>query len=295
MNEETLAQQFALTEAEQTAVRQEVDKFIHVLQTTAHLQLAIDYIRSLAQDEAQITTHSLQRLQHSRTHDLTALTSLQQLLQQLAPPTSSAGLTRRWFDFLTPSPEQRYFQQYQRYEPQLADLLTALRQQSDALLKEQIAWQQEQQQLWLNSQRLAKYRVMADVLAQQLTTKTWLNLDPFSPTVDEVLAVLTRKQADLDQQAVLGLQALLAVKLMMQNNLVLQQQLERVLMTTVTAVRVAVLLAPILSQQTLTLQQLNRYFSGSVHPPQTWADLQQAFNQALVALAEASQQGEAFK
>jgi uncharacterized protein YaaN involved in tellurite resistance len=153
-----------------------------------------------------------------------------------------------------------YFRRYQDSQDHLNAILVALRNGQDELQKDNVALNQEKQQLWQAMAWLNQYVYVAERLDAQLEAKIaeLQSTDPDRAKAlrDDVLFYVRQKHQDLLTQLAVSIQNYLAIDVVIKNNLELIKGVDRASTTTISALRTAVIVAQALSNQKLVLDQI---------------------------------------
>jgi len=153
-----------------------------------------------------------------------------------------------------------YFQRYQSAQDQLNAIIQALYNGQDELHRDNVALNQEKQQLWTTMARLNQYIYVAERLDARLSaTISEIEItDPQRAKAlrEDVLFYVRQKHQDLLTQLAVSIQGYLAMDIIIKNNLELIKGVDRATTTTVSALRTAVIVAQALSNQQLVLDQI---------------------------------------
>jgi uncharacterized protein YaaN involved in tellurite resistance len=164
-----------------------------------------------------------------------------------------------------------YFRRYQSAQSHLDAILHALFDGQDELRKDNVALNQEKQQLWEIMGRLNQYVYVAERLDARLSARIAETeaTDPERARSlrEDVLFYVRQKHQDLLTQLAVSIQNYLAIDVVIKNNIELVKGVDRATTTTVSALRTAVIVAQALGNQKLVLDQiaaLNSTTSGMI-------------------------------
>jgi len=156
---------------------------------------------------------------------------------------------------------QRYFLKYESSQAQLNAITKALKGGQDDLRQDNAAIQTERDALWAAMGQLANYAVLAgqlgDGLEERIAQLRAQNRhDDASSLETDALFYVRQRHQDLMTQMAVAVQAYLALDVVKKNNSELIKGVDRALDTTLAALRVAVIVAQALSQQSIVLAQI---------------------------------------
>lgn len=243
-----------------------------------------------------------------------SLVELRQIVTELDPQRHDLTGAKRIFKFLPGGNAiQRYFLKYESAQTQLDAITKALKGGQDDLRQDNAAIQTERDALWAAMRQLANYAVLANHLADGLERKieglqNAGNSDDATTLEVEALFYVRQRHQDLLTQMAVSVQGYLALDVVKKNNLELIKGVDRALDTTLSALRVAVIVAQALAQQKIVLAQIDalnsttadiivstsellRSQGTAIHKNATQATidpakLQQAFNNVFQAMDE---------
>jgi uncharacterized protein YaaN involved in tellurite resistance len=153
-----------------------------------------------------------------------------------------------------------YFRKYASSQAHLDAIIHALYDGQDELRKDNVALNQEKQNLWETMGRLNRYLYIAERLDTRLSARA-AELDVSDPEAatalrQDVLFYVRQKHQDLLTQLAVSIQNYLAIDIVIKNNLELVKGVDRATTTTVSALRTAVIVAHALNNQKLVLDQI---------------------------------------
>ncbi|MCY6413726.1 toxic anion resistance protein [Acinetobacter sp. VNH17] len=190
------------------------------------------------------------------------LIELRQTLEALNPAQNQKFFAIRKFLRLLPigNRVEDYFDKYKSSEEHINVILSSLDQGKDELIKDNIALERDKRTMWETMQELEQY----SYIGKQLSQKIEYVIDEISLTdehkarvlKEEVLFYLKQKVTDLMTQQAVSVQAYMSLDLIRNNNLELIKGVDRALMTTVSALQTAMVVAQALSNQKLVLNQV---------------------------------------
>lgn len=243
-----------------------------------------------------------------------SLVELRQIVTELDPQRHDLTGAKRILKFLPGGNAiQRYFLKYESAQAQLDAITKALKGGQDDLRQDNAAIQTERDALWGAMGQLANYAVLAKHLGDGLEQKIDQlrnagNGEDATALEVEALFYVRQRHQDLLTQMAVSVQGYLALDVVKKNNLELIKGVDRALDTTLSALRVAVIVAQALAQQKIVLAQIDalnsttadiivstsellRAQGTAIHKSATQATidpakLQQAFNNVFQAMDE---------
>lgn len=190
------------------------------------------------------------------------LIQLRQTLEALNPANNRKFFTMRKLLGILPFGHkiEDYFDQYKSAEEHINVILTSLDQGKDDLIKDNIAIDRDKVALWETMQEIEQYTYMGRALDEKLgevILKAEL-IDEQKARIlqEEVHFYIKQKVTDLMTQQAVNIQAYMSLDLIRKNNLELIKGVDRALMTTVSALQTAMVVAQALSNQKLVLNQV---------------------------------------
>jgi uncharacterized protein YaaN involved in tellurite resistance len=190
------------------------------------------------------------------------LIHLKQTLEALNPANNQKFFAVRKFLRLLPmgAKVEDYFDKYKSSEEHINTILNSLENGKDELLKDNIALERDKHAMWDTMQELEQY----SYIGKQLSTKIENIVGEIRLTdehkarvlEEEVLFYLKQKTTDLLTQQAVSVQAYMSLDLIRRNNLELIKGVDRALMTTVSALQTAMVVAQALTNQKLVLNQV---------------------------------------
>ncbi len=154
-----------------------------------------------------------------------------------------------------------YFMRYESAQSNMNKILDSLYRGQDELRKDNASIEQEKVNLWAAMQAIQGYVYIGQQIDTRLEARI-LELQSTEPEKarvvrDEMLFYIRQKVQDLLTQLAVSIQGYLALDLVRKNNLELIKGVDRASVTTVTALRTAVMVAQALANQKLVLDQIN--------------------------------------
>lgn len=191
------------------------------------------------------------------------LVELRQIVTELDPKRHDLTGAKRMLKFLPGgSAVQRYFLKYESAQAQLDAITKALKGGQDELRQDNAAIQTERDALWASMGQLANYAVLAhhlgDGLEQRIADlRVQGNTDDASALESDALFYVRQRHQDLMTQMAVSIQGYLALDVVKKNNFELIKGVDRALNTTLSALRIAVIVAQALAQQKIVLAQID--------------------------------------
>ncbi|WP_288799400.1 toxic anion resistance protein [Arsenicicoccus cauae] len=153
-----------------------------------------------------------------------------------------------------------YFRRYESAQGHLDGILQALKNGQAELQQDNVALNQEKQQLWTTMGLLNQYIYVAERLdakvAAQIAELDVSDPDKAKALREDVLFYVRQKHQDLLTQLAVSIQNYLAIDIVIKNNIELIKGVDRASTTTVSALRTAVIVAQALNNQKLVLEQI---------------------------------------
>ncbi len=153
-----------------------------------------------------------------------------------------------------------YFDRYKSAQSHLNAIVDSLKRGKDELVMDNAAIEQEKTQLWDLMGRIEKYVLIGKKLDEQLTLKLveFDTTDPDKARIvrEEMLFYIRQKCTDLLVQQSVNVQGYLAFDIIRKSNLELIKGVDRATTTTISALRVAIIVAQALNNQKLVLDQI---------------------------------------
>ncbi|QDB79587.1 toxic anion resistance protein [Georgenia wutianyii] len=192
-----------------------------------------------------------------------SLAELRQIVTELDPKRHDLTGARKVFKFLPGgSGIQRYFQKYESAQTQLDAITKALKGGQDELRMDNAAIQTERDALWASLEQLANYAVLArhlgDGLEQRIAgLRAEGRGEDAAALESDALFYVRQRHQDLMTQMAVSIQGYLALDVVKKNNTELIKGVDRALDTTLSALRVAVIVSQALGQQKIVLAQVD--------------------------------------
>lgn len=187
---------------------------------------------------------------------------LRQIVTDLDPKRHDLTGGKRLFKFLPGGKSlERYFMKYESAQSHLDAITKSLRGGQDELRHDNAAIQTERDALWEAMGYLANYSVLANHLGNELEQRI-ANLraegrdDDVAALETDALFYIRQRHQDLMTQLAVSVQAYLALDVVKKNNSELIKGVDRALDTTLSALRVAVIVAQAVAQQKIVLSQI---------------------------------------
>ena len=190
------------------------------------------------------------------------LIHLKQTLDALNPANNQKFFAVRKFLRLLPMGDkvEDYFDKYKSSEEHINTILNSLENGKDELLKDNIALERDKHAMWDTMQELEQYSYIGKQLSakiEHVVGEVRLQDEHKARVLEEeVLFYLKQKTTDLLTQQAVSVQAYMSLDLIRRNNLELIKGVDRALMTTVSALQTAMVVAQALTNQKLVLNQV---------------------------------------
>mgnify|MGYP006315676485 FL=1 len=257
-------------------LNQQVDNFLqHLIDLPVHQQHFQDKVNTLHQlgyNSVKKSSRLSHRLLSRSLNQLTdqaesqnisqSLVDLKQTLDALNPANNQRFFAIRKLLKFLPMGEriEDYFDKYKSSEEHINVILTSLENGKDELVKDNIALERDKRTMWDTMQELEQY----SYIGKELSQKVEIMIDQVrlkdeqkaNVLQEEVLFYLKQKVTDLLTQQAVSVQAYMSLDLIRKNNLELIKGVDRALMTTVSALQTAMVVAQALSNQKLVLNQV---------------------------------------
>ncbi|OAL83772.1 hypothetical protein AY605_08415 [Acinetobacter sp. SFD] len=255
---------------------QQVDNFLkHLIELPTHestFQDKVNTLHNLGQTSVKKSARLSHRLLSRSLNQLgedeesqqisNNLIHLKQTLDSLNPANNQKFFAVRKFLRFLPMGDkvEDYFDKYKSSEEHINTILNSLENGKDELLKDNIALERDKYAMWETMQELEQY----SYIGQQLSHKIEYMIgevrlqDEQKARVmeEEVLFYLKQKTTDLMTQQAVSIQAYMSLDLIRRNNLELIKGVDRALMTTVSALQTAMVVAQALTNQKMVLNQV---------------------------------------
>ncbi|QXG76695.1 toxic anion resistance protein [Modestobacter sp. L9-4] len=156
----------------------------------------------------------------------------------------------------------RYFAKYQSAQSHLDSIIKALDSGQDELRKDNAAIETEKTNMWALMGTLREYNELAAALDGALEQRI-AELEVAGRTEDantvrsDALFPVRQRRQDIQTQLAVAVQGYMALDLIRRNNLELIRGVDRAQITTIAALRTAVIVSQALSRQKLVLDQIN--------------------------------------
>lgn len=190
------------------------------------------------------------------------LIQLRQTLEALNPANNHKFFTVRKLLGILPFGHkiEDYFDKYKSAEEHINVILMSLEHGKDELIKDNIAIDRDKVALWETMQEIEQYSYMGkviDVKLNEVILKAELADEQKAKILqEEVHFYIKQKITDLMTQQAVNIQAYMSLDLIRKNNLELIKGVDRALMTTVSALQTAMVVAQALANQKLVLNQV---------------------------------------
>lgn len=191
-----------------------------------------------------------------------SLIQLRRTLEDLNPARNNQFFSQRKLLGFIPFGQkiEAYFDKYRASETHLNAILVALEDGKDELIKDNLSIERDRTQLWGVMQQIEQYiyvgRQLDERLLERLHEIEVNDAEKARIIKEEVLFYLRQKVTDLLTQQAVSVQSYLSLDLIRKNNLELIKGVDRATMTTVSALRTAVVVAQALANQKLVLKQV---------------------------------------
>ena len=257
-------------------LNQQVEDFLqHLISLDVHDKTFKDKVNSMHQmglasmkKTAVLSHHLLSRSLNQLKDDQDGkkvgenLIQLRQTLESLNPANNQKFFRVRKILGLLPfgSKIEDYFDQYKSSEEHIQVVLNSLENGKDTLIKDNIAIERDKVTLWETMQEIEQYTYIGKELDQRLDDiifKVQLVDEKKSKLLqEEVHFYIKQKVTDLMTQQVVNIQAYMSLDVIRKNNLELIKGVDRAMMTTLSALQTAMVVAQALSNQKLVLNQV---------------------------------------
>lgn len=190
------------------------------------------------------------------------LIHLKQTLDSLNPANNQKFFAVRKFVRFLPMGDkvEDYFDKYKSSEEHINTILNSLENGKDELLKDNIALERDKYAVWETMQELEQYSYIGQQLShkiEHMIGEVRLQDEQKARVLEEeVLFYLKQKTTDLMTQQAVSIQAYMSLDLIRRNNLELIKGVDRALMTTVSALQTAMVVAQALTNQKMVLNQV---------------------------------------
>jgi len=201
------------------------------------------------------------------------LIDLRATITDLDPSRADLQGARRLLKFLPGGRKaERYFAKYQSAQAHLNAIIRSLEAGQDDLRKDNASIEAEKANLWSTLGKLTEYSQLAAALDDEVTERiAELRLVGNTKQADtlhaDALFPIRQRRQDIMTQMTVAVQGYLALDLIRRNNLELIRGVDRAQVTTIAALRTAVIVSQALSRQRLVLEQitaLNETTSGLI-------------------------------
>lgn len=154
-----------------------------------------------------------------------------------------------------------YFQKYESNQAHLNAIIQSLYSGQDELRKDNISLVTEKENLWEIIQRMQRYIYVVESLEDKITKRIeeYRMTDPQKAKAlqDDILFNIRQKHQDLLTQQAIATQGYLAIDVIIKNNKELIKGIDRATITTMSALRIAIIVAEVLYNQQLVLNQIS--------------------------------------
>src|ERR1700712_117338 len=156
----------------------------------------------------------------------------------------------------------RYFDKYRSAQSHLDAIIKGLASGQDELRKDNAAIETEKDNMWTTMGKLSEYNELAGALDAAVEQKV-AEFQAAGRTEDanimrsDALFPIRQRRQDLMTQMAVNVQGYMALDLIRKNNLELIKGVDRAQTTTISALRIAVMVSQALSRQKLVLDQIN--------------------------------------
>lgn len=189
-----------------------------------------------------------------------SLVELRRTVEDLDPRDSPGKGARKFLSKLPGGNKLRdHVAKYASSQGTLTKIVSTLRGGQDELRRDNAALQTERARLWETMGKLQEYAVLTEALDAAVEERIALTLDPTAADAlrSDVLFPVRQKHQDLLTQLAVCAQGYLAMDVVRRNNDELIKGVERASTTTVSALRIAVMLSSALENQRKVAEQVN--------------------------------------
>jgi len=157
------------------------------------------------------------------------------------------------------SPVKKYFNKYKSSEIILDDIMKNLDASRDVLRRDNISLGHDQEDMYMATKKLNKYINMGQYIDERLSTEVDIieSDDKRKFFMDEIQFPLRQRIMDLQQQLVVNQQGIFAIEVLKRNNKELIRGVDRSKLVTISALKVAIVVAQALADQKLVLDKIN--------------------------------------
>lgn len=257
-------------------LNQQVDEFLkHLIQFDLHdqkftqrvnsmHQMGLSSIKKTSNLSHRLLSRSIKKLNHDPDAKQIGdnLIELRQTLDALNPANNQKFFAfRKILGFLPRGNKvEDYFDQYKSSEDHLNAILTSLENGKEELMKDNIALESDKNILWECMQEIEQYTYIGKELDLKMTqTIDQVKLQDQRKAQllqEEVHFYIKQKITDLMTQQAVNIQAYMSLDLIRKNNLELIKGVDRALMTTVSALQTAMVIAQAVANQKIVLNQV---------------------------------------
>lgn len=191
-----------------------------------------------------------------------ALDELNEIVDKLSPTQKNLNMSKFLGIFPRKEALNAYFSKYNAAQDSINTVIKSLLKSKDELIKDNSALEQEQQDLWVILNNLQEYSLLVDILETKtlekiVEEKALGNTNIVRALESEILYAITQKKQDILIRTGVGMQAYLAMDLIRNTNKELSKGVDRARVTTITALRTAVMIAQSLSNQKILLDKID--------------------------------------
>jgi uncharacterized protein YaaN involved in tellurite resistance len=259
-----------------TNLNQQVDDFLkHLIQLDLHEQKFRQKVESVHQlgnksmHKTSVLSHrllsrSMKKLGDDQESKKVGenLIELRQTLEALNPANNQKFFAIRKILNVLPFGHkiEDYFDKYKSSEEHINVILNSLENGKDELIKDNIAIDRDKVALWETMQEIEQYiyigKELDDKLKQVIVEVELVDQNKATLLNEEVYFYIKQKITDLMTQQAVNIQAYMSLDLIRRNNLELIKGVDRAMMTTVSALQTAMVVAQALANQKLVLNQV---------------------------------------
>ena len=157
------------------------------------------------------------------------------------------------------NPVKKYFNKYKSSEVVIDEIMKNLDASREVLRRDNISLEHDQEDMYMATKKLNKYISMGQYIDERLTTEVDIieNEDKRKFFMDEIQFPLRQRIMDLQQQLVVNQQGIFAIEVLKRNNKELIRGVDRAKLVTISALKVAIVVAQALADQKLVLDKIN--------------------------------------
>ena len=190
------------------------------------------------------------------------LINLHKILEKLDPSTQHLLSARKLLGFIPFGNKlKRYFRRYQSAQVQLNTIIETLYNTQEELRENNKVIETEKAHLWEVIGKMEQFiylgKQINSILERRVSDIERQSIEKSQLIKEKMLFTVPQKVESLLSQLAVSLQAYLVLDMVRKNNMELIKGIDRISTTTISALRVAVIAAQVLTKQKLILEQIN--------------------------------------